>query len=165
MLTRKHFDTKPAFPYKKPSKSRLIRVALWLAQSEHIKANRRRAVARVRRPRGLLDRVVNVFVPWTVTEYPGWWRWAGAMLGVKETTARAYSRRNYAMPEKHARTLAALCGARIAELVALQADLLAHAEQCAATVSPAADRLRQVARERSQGLRDRRGRLKPAEDL
>lgn len=164
----------PAPAFRKPaiqaiqardsSKNGLAKIARWLAYREHVKANLRRTVPRYRSVRGLLDRVGNLFVPWAICEYPGFLRWAGDVLGVKSSTARYYTRYNVRLPEKHARTLAALCEGRAAELQAVAADLRAHADLQRATVEPVADVLRRVALERSQGLRDRRGRLKAEPD-
>jgi hypothetical protein len=95
------------------------RLGLWLlGRRQHRAALRRRAIPKRAYKPTPLGSVCNIFVPWSVHEYPGASLWLAQVLGIRRSTADRYLRMPR-IPASHARRMARLLRDRAAQCEAL----------------------------------------------
>lgn len=104
---------------------RVGRYGLWLMGLRSHRAAALRVPFPVRvKQRSFADRVAALLVPWRIHEYPGAYRFIGALCGVSKNTARGWLY-GKPIPGKHAERLAAYLEQHASQCEALARELRA----------------------------------------
>lgn len=77
----------------------------------------------------MVGRLMRVWLPWTVNEYPGGGRFVAGICGLKVKTVEAWFYDDGALPPKHAAVLAAMCRSQAEQFTALAIEFEARAAE------------------------------------